>query len=40
VVPDEYTACASTPGIERWTQKSTVGCEGFYWPNTVGVADT
>ena len=39
VVLDEYTAFAFTPGIKRWTQKFTVGYEGFYWPNTDGVAD-
>ena len=25
--------------MKRWTQKFTVGYEGFYWPNTDGVAD-
>lgn len=29
VVLDEYTAFAFTPGIKRWTQKFTVGYEGF-----------
>lgn len=35
---DEYTTFAFTAGIKRWTQKFTVGYEGFYWPNTDGVA--
>ena len=39
VVLDEYTAFAFTAGMKRWTQKFTVGYEGFYWPNTDGVAN-
>lgn len=39
VVLDEYTAFAFTEGMKRWTQKFTVGYEGFYWPNTDGIAD-
>lgn len=39
VVLDEYTAFAFTAGMKRWTQKFIVGYEGFYWPNTDGVAD-
>lgn len=38
VVLDEYTAFAFTAGMKRWTQKFTVGYEGFYWPNTDGIA--
>lgn len=38
VVLEEYTTFAFTTGIKRWTQKFTIGYEGFYWPNTGGIA--
>ena len=34
----ENTSFAFAPGIKRWTQKFTVGYEGFYHPNTDGTA--
>lgn len=39
VVLDECTAFAFTAGIKRWTQKFTVGYEGFYLPNIDGSAN-